>query len=45
MDSDLSTFPLVPTVPFWLNHGEAGDITCARRSREGSSPGLCSPAF
>lgn len=30
VDSDLSTFPLVPTVPFWLSHGEAGDVTCAR---------------
>lgn len=29
-DFDFSTFLLVPTVPFWLNHGEAGDITCAR---------------
>lgn len=30
VDSDLVAFPLVPTVPFWLSHGQAGDITCAR---------------
>lgn len=23
-------FPPVPTVPFWLSHGEAGDLACAR---------------
>lgn len=30
VNSDLSTFPFVPTVPVWLSHGEAGDVTCAR---------------